>query len=215
PRVLEIGSGTGDLTRHLTPFAGSVHAVEPASRMCEVFRARRFAGCDVTLVQGDAETAPLDPPYDLAVAGESLHWTEWGVALPRIGAALRSGAHLAVVERSQDPLPCAAELGRLIARYSTNQDYAPYDLIDELATRDLFQVRGRASVPPVVVQQPIDVVIESMHSRNGFSRARMSEDAAQAFDRAFAALLAQDYPDGIVPLAVGAEVVWGRPAPRR
>ncbi|MDJ0976292.1 MAG: class I SAM-dependent methyltransferase, partial [Planctomycetota bacterium] len=123
PRVLEIGSGTGDLTRHLTPFAGSVHAVEPAARMCEVFRARRFAGGDVRLIHGDAETAPLDPPYDLAVAGESLHWTEWSVTLPRIGAALRPGAHLAIVERSQDPLPCAAELGRLIARYSTNQDY--------------------------------------------------------------------------------------------
>ena len=44
------------------------------------------------------ETAPLDPPYVLAVAGESLHWMEWSVVLPRLAEALEPGALLDRVE---------------------------------------------------------------------------------------------------------------------
>ena len=45
------------------------------------------------------ETAPLDPPYALVTAGESLHWMAWEVVLPRFAAALVPGGLLAIADR--------------------------------------------------------------------------------------------------------------------
>lgn len=214
PRILEIGGGSGDLTRHLLGFAGRVDVVEPSAAMRRVLGARLGSKeTALRVVAGDAETAPLDPPYDLAVAGESLHWTDWGVTLPRLASVLRSGAPLAIVNRTEAPLACDGEVRALIGRYSTNTDYAPYDLIQELTARGLFHVGDRVALAGVPWPQSVPDVVETIHSRNGFSRERMRREDADAFDRAYAALLREAYPDGIVPIEVGADVVWGTPAP--
>ena len=54
-------------------------------------------------LHGPVEEAALDPPYALVTAGESLHWMDWNVALPRFRELLAPGAHLAIVERRATP----------------------------------------------------------------------------------------------------------------
>jgi SAM-dependent methyltransferase len=209
-RVLEIGSGTGHLTR---PFAGCVEridAVEPAAAMRAA--ARALAGGDdahIRWIAGSAETADLDPPYGLALAAESLHWTEWSVTLPRIGRALVPGAVLALVNRISESCPWDAELFDLIPRYSTNQEYTRYDLVAELTGRELFEEHGRETTPFAPFEQTVRAYVESFHSRNGFSRARMTEEAANAFDDALTALVARHATGGRVVQSVAATVVWG------
>ena len=99
----------------------------------------------------------------------------------------------------------------MIDYYSTNRDYQPYDLVQELVGRGLFVVHGQTEVASPPFTQPVSDYIESYHARNGFSRDRMSAEAAAAFDREARAVLDRYCPDGQVTLHLRGAVVWGRP----
>lgn len=211
PRLLELGCGSGDLTIHLD-FAGRVDALDPSRAMLASLRARRSTWpFELRIIQGSAEDAPLDPPYDLVVAGESLHWMEWAIVLPRLAHVLADGGVLAVVNRRQAPMAGQEQIQALIEQYSTNRDYAPYDLIEELSARGLFEEHGRQDSARVPFTQSTDAIIESLHSRNGFSRDRMTPAAAQACDTYLRAIITSRHPTGSVTLTTWSTVVWGMP----
>jgi SAM-dependent methyltransferase len=211
--ALELGCGTGDLTFGLAPYVDELVAVEASPAMLAA-AIRRHEGVPrhVRLVLAHAEAFRPRETFSLVVAAESLHWMDWASLLPNIARWLRHDGWLALVTtRSFVSLPWEHELRPLIARYSTNQDYQPYDLIEELGKRALFVEHGRAlAVQPAFVQS-VTAYVESFHSRNGFSRERMSADAAAAFDEAVRALVLRHSPSGEVRGDVAATVVWGRP----
>jgi SAM-dependent methyltransferase len=211
--VLELGCGTGDVTLGLAGRAECIDAIEPSREMLAVARARPGAShASLRWIEASAENAELAGPYSLALAAESLHWMEWDVVLPRIAAVLAAGAVLVLVERSAGgELPWRAELAELIASYSTNREYRPYDLVHELTRRGRFRETGRHLTSPVPFAQSIDAHIESLHSRNGFSRQRMGPKAAE-LDRALRELLARHCPDGVVYQEIAAKLIWGMPA---
>ncbi|MBF6589461.1 MAG: methyltransferase domain-containing protein [Ktedonobacterales bacterium] len=212
--VLDLGCGTGDLARPLAPLVARVDAVDISAGMLEA--ARALPGGDqpnLTWIAGSAEAAPVRPPYGLITAGESLHWMAWDVVLPRCHALLVPGGALAIVEREEAPQPWFAELVLLIQRYSTNTAFRPYHLIYELTTRALFTPLGEWLTEFLPHRQTIASFIESLHSRNGFSRDRMPPSAAAAFDDGVRALLAAAFPDGHVTLHVRARITWGTPSP--
>jgi SAM-dependent methyltransferase len=85
--VVELGAGTGKLTRAIAALGVRVVAVEPDPRMLAVLRERGFEG-----VEGSAEAIPLDTAAaDGVVAGSSLHWFDLGRALPEIHRVLQRG----------------------------------------------------------------------------------------------------------------------------
>lgn len=213
-RILELGCGTGDATIGLAGQAERVDAVEPSAAMLALARRREGAGDPrINWMHAAAEVAAFAGPYSLAVAAESLHWMEWDAVLPKLAAALAEKAVLVLAERvGAAPMPWDAELGRLIATYSTNREFQPYDLVEELTSRSLFRVAGRHTTAAVPFQQSIDEHLESMHSRNGFSRDRMDVAAATAFDDSFRAVLRRHCPDGTVRLQTAVSIVWGYPA---
>lgn len=216
--VLDAGCGTGDIARNLVGAVDRVDAVDPSAAM--LARGRALPGGDhprLRWVAGPIETGPLAPPYALVTAGESLHWMEWAVALPRLRDALAPGGFLALVGRDTPGLPWAADLLALIRRYTTNREYQPYDLIAELELRGLFRKVGEHRTAPVPFRQTVAGYIESIHSRNGFSRDRMTDGAAVAFDAAVGDLLVPFCDDeGMLAMTVVGQIVWGRPhgAPR-
>ena len=107
--------------------------------------------------------------------------------------------------------PWDEDLGRRIARFSTNQEYAPYDLTEELERRGLFQPCGVLDTQPVPFAQSGEDYIRSLHSMNGLSRERMGEQSAEAFDREVRRVLAPYLHNGQVRLSVVSRVVWGLP----
>jgi len=85
--VVELGAGTGKLTRAVVALGVRVVAVEPDPRMLTVLR-----GLDLDGVEGSAEAIPFDEgTADAVVAGSSLHWFELGQALQEIHRVLRPG----------------------------------------------------------------------------------------------------------------------------
>ena len=182
-----------------------------------------------------AEDAALDGPYSLVVAAESLHWMDWSVVLPKVAAELvpgaylalgacrelapskqesttyEPGAYLALVERGEEGLAWSAELGQLISMYSTNKEFRSYNLVHELKIRGLFQEVGRRPTAPVPFDQSIDDHIELMHSRNGFSRDRMTVESAADFDVRYGELLQEYCTDETVRISTTVTIVWGIP----
>jgi SAM-dependent methyltransferase len=105
-RILDLGCGTGLLTRELAAVEGrSVTGVDPAPAMLAV--ARRQPGADrVRWVEGDA-SALGTPEADLLVmtgnvAQVFLDDAEWASTLRAIHAALRPGGHLAFESRNPE-----------------------------------------------------------------------------------------------------------------
>jgi hypothetical protein len=176
--------------------------------------ARTRIGADPSKVQwinSTAEEAQFHGPYTLAIAAESLHWMEWNVVLPKVAASLAPGAVLAVVERGHCALPWESELQELIRKYSTNREYHPYDLVSELVSRSLFKEAGRCTTAPTLFVQSIEDHVEAIHSRNGFSRDRMTLESAEEFDDLYRLLLKHHCREGMVKLETTATVVWGVP----
>lgn len=105
-RILDLGCGTGLLTRELAAVEGrDVMGVDPALAMLAA--ARRQPGADrVTWIEGDA-SALETPAADLAlmtgnVAQVFLEDAEWAATLRAIHAALRPDGHLAFESRNPD-----------------------------------------------------------------------------------------------------------------
>ena len=214
PRVaLDMGCGTGDVARPLAALVERVDAVDPSAAMLEVGRARAGGDCpNIRWVCQSAEEFAYDTRYSLIVAGASLHWMDWYKVIPRFAAALSDRGYLAIVGgRGIATAPWVDDLNRIIPGYSTNKDFQPYNLLDELERRRLFAMVGHMRTAPQEYCMPVDQYVELFHARNGFSRQRMDAQAAAAFDAAVRELVAP-YVDGhLLTFDVTTDIIWGQP----
>lgn len=213
--ILDAGCGSGDLALGMLasiPEIERLDAIDLAAEM--VAEGRQRPGGDDPRLRwqvAPVETATLSTPYALVTAGESLHWMDWPIVLPRFRDVLLPGGVLAIVGRTQLPAPWSDDHLKIIQRQSTNLDFQPYDLVDELTRRNLFTVLGTRTTAPVTHQQSIAGYIESWHSRNGLSRDRMTPEAADAFDRETRGLLASHGYEETVTFDIAGSVTWGLP----
>jgi len=207
--LLDVGCGTGDLARPLVTRMARVDAVDASAAMIAAGK-RRPGGeaAHLRWICAPMETAPLAGPYALAVAGESIHWMNWDLVFPRIRGALAPGTFFAIVRRFETNHAWNAELGTLIRRYSTNQDYVPFDLIPGLEARGWFRPRGAVCTDREPFIQSREAYIESIHSRNGFSRARMGV-SANVFDAKVRDLLMRHGIEDEVRFETWSEITWG------
>jgi hypothetical protein len=136
---------------------------------------------------------------------------DWDRLLPRLSELLVSGGYLAIIGRNELPTPWRDDLLTLIRHYTTNRDFQSYNLVAELRKRELFAECGAYRTDPVPVRQSVKSYIESIHSRNGFSRDRMTTNAAAAFDREVAQLLAAHAPGSVLEFEVVGGITWGSP----
>jgi ubiquinone/menaquinone biosynthesis C-methylase UbiE len=209
--VLDVGCGTGDLCRRLVNEVERIDAVDFSPAM--LARGKTLPNGDhahLHWIYGRVEEVALHPPYALITAGESLHWMEWEMVLPLFRRSLTPRGFLALVERGNASNVWDQALQALIARFSTNQEYHPYDLVEELEKRQLFQRHGQLRTRPVPFAQSAEDYIRSIHSRNGFSRERMGEESAQAFDEEVRKVLVPALSNGEITLSVFSDIVWGK-----
>jgi SAM-dependent methyltransferase len=98
--VIDLGAGTGLLTRILLPLAGRVIPVEPDAQMRAQLEAS-VAG--VTAVAGSAESIPCaDAAAHAVVAGQAYHWFDHERAHPEIARLVRSGGTFTAIWNLRD-----------------------------------------------------------------------------------------------------------------
>ena len=98
--VLELGAGTGILTRLLAERVAHVTAVEPDDRMRAVLAATEVS---VEVVAGNAEQIPASASsVDVVIAQSAWHWVDEERAVPEVARVLRSGGRLSLVWTGPD-----------------------------------------------------------------------------------------------------------------
>lgn len=94
--VLDVGAGTGKLTRLLVPSGARVVAVEPIAEMRALIR-------DAETVDGTAEELPFpDGSADVVTVAQAFHWFDHDRVLPELHRVLRPGGQLVLVWNMRD-----------------------------------------------------------------------------------------------------------------
>jgi SAM-dependent methyltransferase len=211
PRVaLDVGCGSGALTRPIARFVERVDAVDPSAEMLAEGRRLARAEANIRWMLGRVEDVDLDGPYGLITAGASLHWLDWEVALPRLARVAAPGARLAIA-LPQSKGPWWDELVSIIRQFSLFTDYREIEVVEELATRGLFDLEGRRHTAPVQFQQPVEEFIAGLFSHSSLARSRLGPERSAAFAAAVREMLQRISGSATVPLVITAEVIWGRP----
>ena len=127
--VVDVGAGTGKLTRLLVSLGHRVTAVEPLDEM----RAELESVLPgVRALAGSAEAIPLpDASADVVVSAQAFHWFDHDDALPDIARVLRPGGRLALVWNCRDDRdPWMARLSAIIGN-ETVHDWEVIPVIEE------------------------------------------------------------------------------------
>jgi ubiquinone/menaquinone biosynthesis C-methylase UbiE len=122
--VLELGAGTGKLTRVIASLGHDVHATDPDPAMLRILE-RELP--DVRSAEASAEEIPLgDASVDAVIAAQAFHWFDLDRALPEIARVLRPGGHLCLVwNYRNEKIPWVRRLGTLIGTQDQDQNQDP------------------------------------------------------------------------------------------
>jgi SAM-dependent methyltransferase len=161
--VLELGAGTGKLTRVLVGLGHDVHATDPDEAMLAILETQ-VAGVR-TAVAG-AEDIPLaDASVDAVIAAQAFHWFDLDRALPEIARVLRPGGRLCLVwNYRNDKIPWVRRLGALIGTqeqlsdpaealifserfgFVEDREFSHWQTIDRRSIQDLVLSRSNVAV---------------------------------------------------------------------
>ncbi len=186
--VVDLGAGTGKLTRSLAALGHHVVAVEPLAEMLEQLRT---AVPGVTGVVGSAESMPLpDGSADVVACAQAFHWFDQEPAVVEIARVLRPGGRIALVWNVRDErVPWVTELSDAMvgrtgvdrgaagpiersglygeverARFEHTQD------VDREALRELVLSRSYCAVLPEEERAPLLGRVDRLfdeHARDG------------------------------------------------
>jgi SAM-dependent methyltransferase len=152
--VLDLGAGTGKLSRALIAAGFDVVALEPLPSLREVLTTS--IGAD-RVREGVAESIPLaDGSVDAVTAADAFHWFDRARALNEIRRVLRPSGGLAVLTMLPDwsGASWAHELGQLVANARPEHPY-----FDGPAWQDAVRAAGDWSEPRevrITATQPAD-----------------------------------------------------------
>jgi SAM-dependent methyltransferase len=187
--VVELGAGTGKLTRAVAALGVRVVAVEPDPRMLAVLRGLELEG-----VEGSAEAIPFgDRVADAVVAGSSVHWFELDRALPEIHRVLRPGGRFGFGWNHRDDRhPAIARMGEAVyaAQARTRSPrWRSREWAVDLTATGLFRAVERASFEHVH-ELPRDALRDHLMSYSGV--AALPEDERRRVFGEVAGLLDAD-----------------------
>lgn len=116
-RVIDMGAGTGKLTRQLLERGFSVVAIEPSELMLEgLYRLKQSFGDRLAVVEASAESTSLERhAFDLVVFSQSWHWVATREATNEAFRLLKKDGKLAAVYNQLDvSFPWVKRLTRIM-----------------------------------------------------------------------------------------------------
>jgi SAM-dependent methyltransferase len=124
PRVVDVGAGTGKLTRQIRARGLPVTAVDPSDGMLTQLR---HSVPGVPALLGSAEDLPLpDASADAVVVAQAWHWVDPARAVPEVARVLRPGGRLGLIWNYRDESAgWVSRLSDIIGRYDSRRDLDP------------------------------------------------------------------------------------------
>jgi ubiquinone/menaquinone biosynthesis C-methylase UbiE len=189
--VVDLGAGTGKLTRSLVALGHRVTAVEPLEEMLDRLR---VVVPVARAVAGSAEAIPLpDGSADVVTCAQAFHWFDPDRALAEIARVLRANGRLALVWNTRDERePWVAELSELMVgrkgfgrrfteqieasglyRHVEQADFEHVQEVDRDALRELVLSRSDCAVLPPAKREPVLARVDAIftaHAREGSLR---------------------------------------------
>lgn len=145
-RVLDVGAGTGIVSRQLTDHGCRVLAVEPDERMATVARDK---GTAVEIATFE-EWEPAGRRFDLVTFAASFHWVDPAVALPKIATVLTPTGRLGLLwNRLRATQPLDVDVDDVFGEYVSVEAMA-----DRLGTDAVLDALASASFAPTVTEYP-------------------------------------------------------------
>ncbi|TCM49176.1 class I SAM-dependent methyltransferase [Kribbella sp. VKM Ac-2568] len=137
-QILDLGAGTGKLSKVAASLGHDVVAVDPSEEMLAL--CRRVPGVD-TMV-GAAESIPLaHGSVDAVLVGQAFHWFDHARALPEIARVLRPHGVLGLLWNNHDTVvPWVRRLHRAIIGEDFLAGNDEFDPMPILLQSDLFSM---------------------------------------------------------------------------
>jgi SAM-dependent methyltransferase len=157
--VVDLGAGTGKLTRSLVALGHRVTAIEPLPEMIELLVAAAPGAFDLL---GSAEVIPLpDASADVITSAQAFHWFDHAVALPEIARVLRPRGRLALVWNTRDDrVPWVTQLSETIGSETVESRDAETPIVEsglfgpvEKATFEWVQYLDRTTLRDLVLSR--------------------------------------------------------------
>ncbi len=119
-RILEIGCGTGQITRALARRGYEIVAIELGENLAQM-AADNLAGYpNVRIIHSPFEEwIPEESGFDMVLSAQALHWIDPGIGYPKIRQLLAKRGHLAVIYNlfTGGAGPIYDDLARVYHRY--------------------------------------------------------------------------------------------------
>jgi trans-aconitate 2-methyltransferase len=117
-RVVDLGCGTGELTRELHETLGADETLGIDNSETMLLKAGSFGGEMLHFENGDIEAFVTDKPFDLIFSNAALHWVpEHEQLITRLTRFLSAGGQLAVQMPDNDDHPSHAIAARVAQRF--------------------------------------------------------------------------------------------------
>jgi ArsR family transcriptional regulator len=161
--IADLGAGTGELAKTLSPFVRRVVAVDGSTQMLAAARVRLADTTNVDIREGDLESLPIkDAEVDAAVMSLVLHYVaEPAKALGEAARVLRAGGRLIVVDMMpHDREEYRQQMGHVWQGFSSEQmtdwlsqagfesvRYTPLPVSSEVKGPALFVVAAQKGDP--------------------------------------------------------------------
>jgi SAM-dependent methyltransferase len=189
--VVDLGAGTGKLTRGLVALGHRVVAVEPLEEMLALLRVAVPAA---RAVGGSAEQLPLGAASaDVVACAQAFHWFDKQPALREIARVLRPGGRVALVWNTRDTRDdWTAALSETIGRETVE----PRDAEGPIAESGLYGPVESAAFP---YSQRLDreALLDLVRSRS-YCAVMAPEERERVLGRVAALYEAQAGPGGVV-----------------
>jgi SAM-dependent methyltransferase len=141
-RVLEIGAGTGQLTRDIAPTGARITCLEPGRSLAKMAKANLAAFAGVEVVSARFEDFGTPPgTFDVVVSATAFHWIDPTVSFAKAARLLQAGGHLALLTNTHsaggsDTSPTvAARIKNLHRRLAPEAGDWAYPTAEEIAAR--------------------------------------------------------------------------------
>jgi len=145
-RILEIGCGTGQMTRSLAERGYEIAAIELGEHLARLAANNLEVFPNVQVVHSSFEEwVPTESAFDVVLSAQAFHWIDPAISYPKIRSLLKGHGHLAVVYNlfTGGTGPVYEDLDRVYRHYfPKNEREAASTSLQSTVDRTLRMIKG-------------------------------------------------------------------------